>query len=172
MEASLQKILSFANRTKCQNEFHFFENITPKQNKHVQKLPNMAATREHARFGFRRFLDNLEKSTSKHPPKLETSSARMVVTGRARNALSHVEQGKSARQHVRGTRNAMRHQARHELGELIWQNVEINTNTKAKLKSQTNIRETKGKAGRFRRKNGEIRHIHIRRKEKITREKL
>lgn len=50
--------------------------------------------------------------------------------------------------------------------------VEINTNTKAKLKSQTKIYGNQGKAGRFRRKNGEIRHIHVWRKEKIMRGKF
>lgn len=125
-----------------------------------------------ARFGFRRFLDNLEKSTSKHTHTHvgHTSSIRLVVTGRVTHYPTWNRE-KSARQHVWETQNATR-PAEHKPGGAYLAKVEININTKAKLKSQTKIYGNQGKTGRFRRKNGEIRHIHVWRKEKIERGKF
>lgn len=125
-------------------------------------------TRNGARFGFRRFLDNLEKTLA-NTSQLRTSSIRLVVTHVTHFPTWKWEKARSptrardAKCHVRPTL---------ALGGAYLAKVEINTNTKAKLKSQNNISGNEGKAGRFRRKNGEIRHIHIRRKEKITRGKF
>lgn len=115
------------------------------------------------------FWTTLKNQLANTPPTLETSSIRLVVTGRARNALSHVEQGKSARQHVWGTQNAMRR--RTSLGSLFgkrWNQYQY----KGKAQKSNQYKENEGNAERFRRKNGEIRHIHFRRKEKIERGKL
>lgn len=124
-----------------------------------------------ARFGFRRFLDNLEKSTSKHTHTHigHASSIRLVVTGRVTHYPTWNRE-KSARQHVWETQNATR-PAEHKPGGAYLAKVEINTNTKASPKVKP-IYGNQGKAGRFRRKNGEIRHIHVWRKEKIERGKF
>lgn len=114
------------------------------------------------------FWTTLKNQLANTPPTLETSSIRLVVTGRARNALSHVEQGKARASTCEGREMPWGWQA---WGAYL-ANVEINTNTKAKLKSQTNTKKTRGTPNDFGEKNGEIRHIHIRRKEKIERGKL
>lgn len=114
------------------------------------------------------FWTTLKNQLANTPPTLETSSIRLVVTGRARNALSHVEQGKSARQHVWGTQNAMRLAS---LGSLFGKR-QNQYQYKGKAQKSNQYKENEGNAERFRRKNGEIRHIHIRRKGKIERGKL
>lgn len=72
-ESDASKNSLFRKSNKMSKWVSFFrEYHATKQNnvEHVQKLPNTAARQECARFGFRRFLDNLEKSTSKHTPHI------------------------------------------------------------------------------------------------------
>lgn len=98
------------------------------------------------------FWTTLKNQLANTPPTLETSSIRLVVTGRARNALSHVEQGKARASTCEGREMPWGWQA---WGAYL-ANVEINTNTKAKLKSQTNIWKTRGTPNDFGEKTGKF----------------
>lgn len=98
------------------------------------------------------FWTTLKNQLANTPPTLETSSIRLVVTGRARNALSHVEQGKARASTCEGREMPWGWQA---WGAYL-ANVEINTNTKAKLKSQTNIRKPRGTPNDFGEKTGKF----------------